>query len=129
MSESASLGEQIKWRRRQLGMRQKDVAELLGVNVWTVGNWEKGVCGPQIEHWPRVIEFLGRDPFRKPRSLGEHILREMRARGLSYKAFAKEIGMSPKTLAKIAKDEYGVIDPRVRFACHALCRKYEIQKI
>ncbi|WP_206740775.1 helix-turn-helix transcriptional regulator [Euryhalocaulis sp.] len=129
MSELASLGEQIRRRRRQLGLRQKDVAEQLGVNIWTVGNWEKGVCGPQIEHWPRLIDFLGRDPFRQPRSLGEHVRREMRMRGLSYKTFAKEVRMSPETLVKIVRDEYGVIDPRLRSAHQALQQRYGLRKL
>lgn len=81
-------------------------------------------CGPRIEHWPGVIVFLGQDPFRKPRSLGEYIHREMRARGLSCEAFATEIGMSPGTLAKIAKDEYGVIDSRIEQVYKSLNRRY-----
>ena len=124
LSKAASLGAQLRWRRRRLGLRQEDVAVQLGVNVWTVANWEKDKHGPQVEHWPRVIAFLGRDPFSKPRSLGDHIYREMRARGLSYKAFAKEIGMSPETLTKIAREEYGVIDPRVREEYNRLQRRF-----
>ena len=97
---------------------------LLGVNPWTVANWEKGKTSPAIEHWPKLLDFLVYDPFPVPRTLGEHIQQELRERGISIKVFAKEIGMDEKTLSKITREEYGVIDPRVRTAYIGLEKRY-----
>jgi DNA-binding XRE family transcriptional regulator len=36
-----TLGEHLKKRRCELGLRQKDAAQLLGVNEFTYLGWEK----------------------------------------------------------------------------------------
>jgi transcriptional regulator with XRE-family HTH domain len=43
----AALGEQIRAARERLGLRQEDVAEMVGVDRNTVGGWESG------RHTPR----------------------------------------------------------------------------
>jgi DNA-binding transcriptional regulator YiaG len=55
-------GDHIKKRRLELRLRQKDVAALLEVNVWTVINWEHDRCSPSPRTRPRIIRFLGYDP-------------------------------------------------------------------
>ena len=34
----------------------------MGVNTWTLGNWEKGYTKPALRFWPKIIDFLGYDP-------------------------------------------------------------------
>ena len=41
-----TIGEKLKKKRLDMGLYQKDVAEIIGVDVNTVTNWEKGRCKP-----------------------------------------------------------------------------------
>jgi DNA-binding XRE family transcriptional regulator len=42
-----------------LGMTQKEAARLLGVDQWTVINWEKGRTEPVKRLVPSITLFLG----------------------------------------------------------------------
>jgi len=56
------LGEQIKKRRLELGLSQKEVGERLGVTSFTVLNWEKGKTAPLAKTMPGIIQFFKYDP-------------------------------------------------------------------
>ena len=43
-----TFAEQLKRRRRRLGMSQSQIAGALGVDVMTVSRWERGVMGPAL---------------------------------------------------------------------------------
>jgi ribosome-binding protein aMBF1 (putative translation factor) len=60
--ELKTLGDRIRMRRLDLGLRQRDVAQLLGVHVTTVTNWEVGRSEPATRHVPTVSSFLGDGP-------------------------------------------------------------------
>jgi transcriptional regulator with XRE-family HTH domain len=49
--------------RRSLGLRQLDVAKLLGAYTSTVNTWENGHFTPDVRFVPGIVEFLGYDPF------------------------------------------------------------------
>jgi len=53
------LGEKIKKKRLDMGLFQKDVAEIIGVDKNTIMLWEKGRCKPCGECLRRVVGFLG----------------------------------------------------------------------
>jgi transcriptional regulator with XRE-family HTH domain len=58
-----SIGEMIRERRLDLGLRQTDVAKIVGCDKMTVVNWEKGHTDfPQINHMAGVVRFLGFNP-------------------------------------------------------------------
>ena len=61
--EPQTLGERIRKRRLELQITQKQAAERLGINPWTVLNWEKDHTAPPMESMPAIIRFLGYDPF------------------------------------------------------------------
>ncbi|MBI4410044.1 MAG: helix-turn-helix transcriptional regulator [Gemmatimonadetes bacterium] len=61
--ELLSIGDHVRKRRLDLGLRQKDLARRLGVNVNTVTNWEVGRSTPALWHVPGIIRFLGYEPF------------------------------------------------------------------
>src|SRR5208282_2767787 len=90
--EPKTLGEHLRKRRGELGLRQKDVADQLGVNENTVVGWERGKT-PVDRHLPLVISFLGLDPCPTPRSLGQQLRSKRGAFGLSCKAAAKLLGV------------------------------------
>ena len=47
-SNPATIGDHLKKRRHELGLRQKDVARQLRVNEFTVCEWEIGKKSPSI---------------------------------------------------------------------------------
>ena len=79
--EPQTLGERVRKRRLELRLTQKEAAERLGVNSWTVLNSEKGHTAPPIESTPAILRFLDYDPFPELRSLAERLLAKRRAMG------------------------------------------------
>jgi transcriptional regulator with XRE-family HTH domain len=65
-AELRTLGEHIRTRRLDLGLRQSDVAKLLGAYTSTVNTWENGHFTPDVRFVPGIVEFLGYDPFDAP---------------------------------------------------------------
>ena len=53
-----TIGEKLKKRRLDMGLYQKDVAEIIGVDVSTATNWEKGRCKPCMEYLMKLEGFL-----------------------------------------------------------------------
>lgn len=84
-------------------MIQKDVALRLQVNDWTICNWENNKTTSAVRYLPRIMEFLGYDPFRAPNYLGEEIAAVRRRLGISRKWLAKKLSMDEGTLAKLEK--------------------------
>jgi hypothetical protein len=46
---------------------------VLGVNPWTVINWETERFDPPIRSMPAILTFLGYDPFPLPITVGERL--------------------------------------------------------
>ena len=95
--EPQTLGEHIRKRRLQLGLTQKAAGERLGVNSWTVLNWEKGKTEPPVEAIRKIIGFLGHDPFPKPKSLSERLLAVRRVEGWTIREAARRLGVDEAT--------------------------------
>jgi transcriptional regulator with XRE-family HTH domain len=95
--EPHTLGEHVRKRRLGLRLTQKEAAERLGVNPWTVLNWEKDHTEPPIESMPAIIRFLGYDPFPEPRNIPERLLTKRREMGWSIKEAARQLGIDPGT--------------------------------
>jgi DNA-binding XRE family transcriptional regulator len=69
----AALGDHLRKRRHKLGLLQKDAVDHLGVNIWTLANWEKGYTKPRLRFWPWITEFLAYDPNPEPSDLAQRI--------------------------------------------------------
>ena len=41
-----TIGEKLKKKRLDMGLFQKDIAEIIGLDVNTITNWEKGRTRP-----------------------------------------------------------------------------------
>lgn len=79
-------------------MCQKDVAKALHINQWTLIGWEKGtkhISTPAT--YPRVIKWLGYDPFPKPETDGEELRQARLRRGLTAQEAADELGIDQGT--------------------------------
>jgi transcriptional regulator with XRE-family HTH domain len=83
-----------------MGLLQKEVAAQLGLDDCTVANWEKDRTYPAVRFLPRLIRYLGYDPFPKPHSLGERLRAMRQCLGLSRKLLAGKIGIDDGTLAQ-----------------------------
>ena len=65
----------------------------LGATAVTVLHWEKGQTLPPIEAMPRILSFLGYDPFPPPVNLPERLLAVRRVNGWTIKEVARRLGV------------------------------------
>lgn len=99
--EPKTLGDHIRRRRLMLAITQEEAAARLGVNAWTVLNWETGQTKPAIQFIPALVGFLGYDP--EPVDTGTlagKLVSKRRELGLSQLEAARSIGVDPATWAE-----------------------------
>ncbi len=98
--EPQSLGDHIRRRRLILSITQEEAAARLGVNAWTVHNWEAGHTKPAIQFIPALVGFLGYDP--EPADTGTlagRLVGKRRELGWSQRVTASSLGIDPGTWA------------------------------
>ena len=95
--EPKTLGQHIRKYRLALKLTQRQAAARLGINPWTILNWEKGKTKPPIESIPVILNFLGYDPFPEPKTIPERMLAKRRAMGWSIKEAARQLGVDEGT--------------------------------
>lgn len=83
-----------------LGLRQIDAAPMLGVDSFTLGNWEKGATNPMVWFYPAIMEFLGYCPYQRAVTLGDQIRLHRTHLGLSHRAMAREIVVDPGSISR-----------------------------
>ena len=82
-------GEHIRKKRIEKGQFQKEVAKLLGVSEDTVTVWEKNRYEPQVQHYPKIIAYLGYYPFTHETETLAGKLRQIRyGNGFNFKRCA-----------------------------------------
>lgn len=54
-----SVGENIAYFRKKLGLTQEMLSERIGITAQAVSKWENGVTNPDISLLPRISEALG----------------------------------------------------------------------
>ena len=83
-----------------LGLRQSDVADRIGVWTATVNYWENNHFNPEVQYVPAIAAFLGYDPFGPPPTSYALRLKAARiAAGLTRRQLAARIGVHPGTVA------------------------------
>ena len=107
-----TIGDHVKRRRCELGVLQRELADLLRVSEFTVINWEANRCSPNLRVLPRIISFLGYSPFPEGDSSSERLVARRRALGLSRREVAQRLGVDPATLGRW---ERGVREPRGKY--------------
>ena len=117
--EPTTLGQHLKKKRFQAGLRQAQIARILKVSCRTLSLWECDRIYPAWAFQPRIIAYLGYDPFTEtgiktpegnepsgvaflsqdvPVSIGQKI-RHFRLKSRKTRLqLAAEWGISPKTL-------------------------------
>ncbi len=78
---------------------------MIGCNYLTLVNWEKGHFTPRVNHMAEVVQFLGYNPLPTGSTIAEQLVAYRKARGLTQKHFAHELGIDPSTLAKWEQGE------------------------
>ncbi len=98
-----TVGEHIRKRRMDLCLLQRQVADEIGVHVYTLCLWELGRHEPEIRHWPGIIAFLGYDPTPEGRTVGERVRRLRRSLGLTQKRLAQKLGLDEHTVTNVER--------------------------
>jgi DNA-binding XRE family transcriptional regulator len=94
-----SIGEHLKKRRLQLQLLQADTAKIFDVCEDSITGWENGRSIPQIQYYPKLIEFLGYNPFLvETETLGGRIKKYRIEQGLSHKKLGEKIGVDASTI-------------------------------
>jgi transcriptional regulator with XRE-family HTH domain len=117
--EPQTIGEHLRKRRFDLGLRQSEVARRLGVSERTLSQWETNKVYPTWPQQPALIAYLDHDPFTSPTlgmpkgnesvgvaifssndfgNIGQQILKRRLEMKKNRKQCAKELGVSVKTL-------------------------------
>ena len=100
-----TIGEMIRKRRLDLGLRQIDVAKIIGCDEMSMVNWEKGHSTPRVNHMAGVVGFLGFNPLQEGDTLAQRLVNHRKALGTTQKDFARQIGVDPSTLARWERGE------------------------
>ncbi|MFQ5679709.1 MAG: helix-turn-helix domain-containing protein [Gemmatimonadota bacterium] len=57
-----TLGDHLRRRRAELQLKQRQVANLIGVHKDTIANWERNRTEPEIRYLPAIVDCLGHVP-------------------------------------------------------------------
>ena len=98
-NEINNLGDHLRKRRLDLGLRQRAVAKALGADATSVANWELGHSKPALRFLPAIIRFLGCDPRPEPRDLGKRLRWFREGKGRSQEDLARRLGVDPSSVA------------------------------
>lgn len=91
-----TIGDHVRKRRVELGLRQKDVGDLVGAAKPTVAGWEARGMRPRPDVLARVVELLGYTPnaARSPEDLVKQLKTVRRHFRLPPAVAAEMIGVS-----------------------------------
>jgi DNA-binding XRE family transcriptional regulator len=94
-----NTAEHLRKRRLQLKLKQAEVAILIGVSEDCITYWENNRSQPQINQYPKIIQFLGYNPFPlNENTFGGKIKKYRIEHGLSHKQLGKRLGVDPSTI-------------------------------
>ncbi|MCU7933919.1 MAG: transcriptional regulator [Candidatus Thiodiazotropha sp. (ex Dulcina madagascariensis)] len=86
--------------RLKRGLRQNDVAPKLGINPWTLRNWEHNRTEPCVQYYPAIMDFLGYCPYQVGDTLGQKIMLHRTHRGLTLRGMAQKMGVDPGSVSR-----------------------------
>ena len=105
-------------------MLQADVAKIFDVCEDSITGWENGRSVPQIQYYPKLIEFLGYNPFPvDTETLGGRIKKYRIEQGLSQEEFAKKIGVNESTVFSWEKGEHKPLPSKRKLLTELLTTK------
>jgi transcriptional regulator with XRE-family HTH domain len=100
-------GDWIKARRLDLKLTKHQLSLNLNVSDITIYLWERNKVRPSLAQIPKIIEFLGRDPFEKNvQKIGDRIREYRRIHGLTQRRLAAQLGIDNTTLGSWERGEH-----------------------
>ena len=106
VNDPKTLGEHLRNRRMKMHLFQKDLAELFNVSEDCVTYWENGRSKPQVQFYPKIMSFLGFNPFFVDIStLGGRIRQYRYEHGLSHKTLGNLLDVDASTVGSWEKEE------------------------
>jgi transcriptional regulator with XRE-family HTH domain len=107
-------GDHIKVRRLDLKLTKRQLSLRFHVDDTTIYLWERNKVRPSLAQIPKILEFLGQDPFeKKAENLGERIREYRRIHGLTQKKLAEQLGVDQTTLAGWEKGKHRTGCPEI----------------
>lgn len=97
-SNPQTIGQHVKKRRLDLGLKQIDAARIIGVSPWVLELWERERRSPRGKNWPRIIQFLEYDPRPKPTTPGSWLVWFRDLIGSDQRSLAQTLGIDVRTL-------------------------------
>jgi len=92
------VGDHLRRRRLERGLLQREVAAQLGVDPFTILNWETNKVEPLARLMPRIVRFLGYHPWTPPGSVAAWLRIARRALGLTQRDLGELLGVDPATV-------------------------------
>jgi len=90
-----------------LRLSKVQLSLFFNVSDLTIYLWERNKVEPSPAQIPRIIEFLGRDPFeRTPENLGDKIREYRRVHGLTKTKLAEQLGIDVATLVGLENGKH-----------------------
>jgi transcriptional regulator with XRE-family HTH domain len=100
-------GDHIKTQRLDLKLIKRQLSLNLNVSDITIYLWEKNKVKPSLAQIPKIIKFLGCDPFEiTVETLGDRIKEYRRIHGLTQKKLAEQLEVDQTTLAGWERGEH-----------------------
>jgi transcriptional regulator with XRE-family HTH domain len=127
VDENSPLGLHIKKRRLKLEISQRQAGLLIGVDDESIMCWETGITEPQIQFVPKIIEFLGYNPYAslETETFGGKIKLYRLTHGLSYRNLAKVLDSDMGRVAMWENNERKPQEPRLSQLLEILNRPLE----
>ena len=94
-----------------LGLLQKEVAEQLGVDTASIGNWESNEVQPMVHCLPGIIAFLGHNPLPEADDLISKFKRVRCTLGLTQEQLAQKLDIDESTIAGWERGENTPVGP------------------
>jgi DNA-binding XRE family transcriptional regulator len=101
-----TIAEHLQNKQLELNITQNEMARRIGVDVENIINWKMRGMKPHITFCPKIIQFLGYNPFLiDTETLGGRIKKYRIEHGLSQRALAEISGLDESCLCLWEKNE------------------------
>jgi transcriptional regulator with XRE-family HTH domain len=95
-----TYGDYLRAKRLDLGLLQKQVADVIGVNKCSIYNWENNRVEPAVRLIPRIIQFLEYCPYTPGSPPGARLTAVRQSLGFSQEKMAQRLGADESTLRR-----------------------------
>ena len=124
--ELKTIGDHIRKRRLDLGLLQKEVAEILDTDKTSISNWETYGKKPDIKKYKAIIDFLGYVPFEEGPSIGEKIWYYRAVRGMTHRELADQLGLDEGTVNDWENNKSGKMLKKIEEAFKPILTAYRL---